>query len=269
LAFALVSAAPVAGPDDLVRQGNAAYSGKNYEAAVRLYGAAEERGTDPGLVAFDEAGAWYELGRYAEAEQHYRLCLQDATGPRRAQALYGLGNSLVQRAGPRDAAALREAVRCYEGCLRLAGLDPEFAADVRYNLEIAKLLWRKARAASGDPRPDRPDDGNTEPKPDDTPGTSPDHQPGDRQANPGVPGPDGQQRVMAPNGAQQAVPSDQAPPPGAGHSLPPVPDRDELAPMSPEEAAAHLQQAVGRVLHEAREHQARSIQEAPPGVKNW
>jgi hypothetical protein len=42
----------VAAPDDLVRQGNAAYARGRFADALDLYTRAEERTTDPGLIAF-------------------------------------------------------------------------------------------------------------------------------------------------------------------------------------------------------------------------
>jgi len=269
LAIGLASAAPVAGPDDLVRQGNAAYARKDYEAAVQFYGAAGERSTDPGLVALDEAAALYQLGRYPLAEQHYRFCLQDATGARRVRALYGLGNCLVQGARARDTAALREAVRCYEACLRLADLDPELAGDIRYNLEVAKLLRTKALSSSGDPHPDEQDPGNSQPKPPQDDGRSQDTQSGSPERNTATQPQTGNQRVRVRNTGQQPIPSGQEPLPGAGRSLPPVPDRDDLVPMAPEEAAAHLRRAADRILIESSEHRLRSIQETPADVPNW
>ena len=62
--------------------------------------------------------------------------------------------------------------------------------------------------------------------------------------------------------------TDQPRAPGEGN-LPAVPDRDEMVPLPPEDAAAHLQQAAGRVLREQREHRTRSLKGPVPGVKDW
>ena len=40
------------------------------------YEAAEVRITDPGLTSFNKAAALYRLGRYGEAERHYRTALE-------------------------------------------------------------------------------------------------------------------------------------------------------------------------------------------------
>ena len=99
-AFALVAAAPAAlPPDDLVRQGNAAAGRQDYPEALKLYGQAEERATDPGLVAFNEGVALYQQGEFAQAEMHFRLARQDATDRRQLRAAYNLAASIVRNAG--------------------------------------------------------------------------------------------------------------------------------------------------------------------------
>src|SRR5262249_29528146 len=141
VAFVL-AAAPAADPEALVRQGNAAFARQDYAAAVDLYRKAEDRILDPGLVAFNQATALFHLGAtteeaarragvYREAALHYRRALEDAPSSRRLRALYGLGTSLVEQGTGRGAAPLREAVRCFEECLKAPDLDEEFAADVR------------------------------------------------------------------------------------------------------------------------------------------
>src|SRR5207237_98195 len=130
--------------DDLLRRANAAFERGEYDRAVALYERLEDRTADPGQVAFNEAAALYKLGRHRDAEHHYRRALEDAVGPRRSAALFGLGNSLVQQESL-GAPALAEAVRRYEECLALGGDEPA-PDDVRHNLELARLLWLQARA---------------------------------------------------------------------------------------------------------------------------
>ena len=91
---------------------------------------AEEWTTDPGLVAFNKAAALYRLGRFREAELHYRRCREDAVGARRAKLLYDLANCLVQRAGEHDAEALAEAIHLYDECR----LDPNASRCFRTSL---------------------------------------------------------------------------------------------------------------------------------------
>src|SRR5262249_13606724 len=89
LLVSLLAAAPEP-PDDLVRQGNAAFERGEVTGAEGLYGKAEERAVDPGLVAFNKADALYQQEKYREAEVHFRRALGDAAIPpeRRHRALY-------------------------------------------------------------------------------------------------------------------------------------------------------------------------------------
>src|SRR5262245_38647829 len=98
LALGSLSAAPPREAEELVRRGNAAFAHGNYGAALRLYAAAEDATTDPGLVAFNKGVALYQLEHYAEAEAHFRCCREDAAGARRDRVLYNLGNSILQQA---------------------------------------------------------------------------------------------------------------------------------------------------------------------------
>lgn len=262
LGLALVGAAPAAVPDDLVRQGNAAFERGDLETAVRLYTEAEARTTDPGLVAQNKAAALYRLGRHAEAEFYYRLCLQDAAGPRRARVLYGRGNALLQTAGTGNAKTLAEAVRCYEECLRQDDLEAELADNARHNLELAKLLWLKAKANPNDPN--NPGASDQNPRPPD-----PSQNPGSGAPEPGPGDPRYGDRTPAKlDPGQQATPTNEQPLPGAGNPQP-QPERGDVVPGSPEETADQLRQAAVRILQERRQYQQLSAKAPAEGVKNW
>src|SRR5262245_61337611 len=155
--IALAGAKPGADSHELVRQGNAAFDRGDYAGAVDLYKKAEERITDPGLVAFNQATALYHLAAaaeslprcltlYRDAELHYRRCLSDASGLRRGRRLYNLGVCLLQRSQGEDAELLGQAVACFEECSRQPDLGEQLLGDARHNLELAKLLWVKAKA---------------------------------------------------------------------------------------------------------------------------
>jgi hypothetical protein len=200
-----------------------------------------------------------------EAEQAYRCCVGPGN-PRRAAALYGLGNCLLLKAGDRDAATLKAAIECYDRCLREAKPGEALAADVRYNRERARLALQQLLAQSGRPKEDRPsgeDDNNPE---------RPDRQP---QQNPnGDLGPDGQGGTQAgpamvkPGPGQNPVQTDERPPGGQG-TLPPVPDRADPAPLSPQDAAAHLEQATRRILEERQAHRRGNVRPPAPTVRDW
>lgn len=272
----LLAAAAAPGPLELVRRGNAAFDRADYAAAVDLYTAAEDRVADPGLVAFNEAAALYRLAGqpenagkrlalYREAELHYRRCLEDAAGTRRAEALYGLGNSLLQQGAGRDPEPLQAAVRAYEECLAVDGLSPQLAADARHNLELAKLLRQQAKAAKKDRHEDDPDENHNPLKP--PPGRDDATQPGSEEQMSGTPSPSGEKVRAQPQPGQEPIKTDEQSP-GAGN-LPPVPDKDELVPMPPEDATAHLERAATQVLRERHDHQHMTARAPSTGVKDW
>jgi tetratricopeptide (TPR) repeat protein len=268
------SSAPT--PEDYVRQGNAAFDRADYQAAVDLYSKAEDRTTDPGMVAFNKAAALYRLAAQPdndsrraalnrEAEQSYRRCLEDADGPRQAQALYGLGNSLLQQ-GDRGADVLREAVRCYERVLAHPDVAavPDLADDARFNLELAKLLLLQAPAGN----PNKPNDPNSDENKDKDPPRPPDQPRGqaDQGTNTGQK-PVGVGDRVKPEPGTTPIKTDEMAP-GEG-KLPPVPDKDEPVALSPEDAREHLLRATERVLRERREYQRRSVKPPARDVKDW
>ncbi len=261
LTVLLIAATPPLLPEDYVRQGNAAFEREEYQAAVDYYTQAEERITNPGLVSYNKATALYRLQDYRGAETHYRRCLEDASGPRRAAMLYDLGNCLLQESRGADARQLKDAVECYRQCLGQAGIDDALRADARHNLELAKLLWVRAKQSRPNKEP------GTNPEDKDPPKQDP-KQPDDTQKNPGsepapapTPDPNGKlQPTPDPRSQPQPTPADGPSPPGKGN-LPPIPDTADQKKLSPEDADAHLQRAATRIVRERRQHKE---QLAPP-----
>lgn len=255
-------------PEGLVRNGNAAFARGEYARALELFSQAEGQTTDPGLVAFNKAAALYQFGRFREAELHYRRCREDASGTRLARLLYGLGNCLVQQGATGDAGQLDQAIRSYEECLTLGDADDDLKTDARHNLEVAKQL-----------RSQRPPGGQQSNPPDDSPksqqerpdGRSPDGQTGEDEPNGKSPFAKGK-AVSLPaekrRPGTKATPVDQSPPPGKGN-LPPVPDQDELARLSPEDAREHLRQSALRIAQELREHRRRSLLAPARRIPDW
>src|SRR5260221_14382279 len=88
IAFVLISAAPPETAEDWERRGNAAFADENYAEAARCYARAEERGTEPGRVAFNHGAALFRMGKYRDAERLFRCAVESAAPPdRRAKAL--------------------------------------------------------------------------------------------------------------------------------------------------------------------------------------
>jgi hypothetical protein len=274
-ALFLVSAASAPDTEELLRQGGAAFQRGDYAGAVEWFQQAEARTTDPGLVAFDLAGAKYQLALAGEAGNRSQLlqeaanlyrCCTEPTDPRRARALLGMGNCLLQKTDGQDEKAAREAVAAFEECLRVGTADPELMADARHNLELAKLLVWQCQAATNQTQGQPPgSDNDTNPRRPDSPRPAPN--PDER--GPGQANPNGSPTPVKPDAGQTPVGTDAERPPGQGN-LPPVPDQAEPMPLSPRDAAAHLEQAVARIQQERQAHrQKRSVRRPEPGVRDW
>jgi tetratricopeptide (TPR) repeat protein len=267
----LLGATPAVDVDELVRQGNAAFGREEYEAAVKLYEQAETLTTDPGLIAFNKAAAFYRLSRYAEAEAHYRCALEGATGPRRRRALYDLGNSLVKRSRGSDVQALQEAVGLYETCLREADADPDLAVDARDNLKVARVLLLQARQAAAaarkndtEPKEQEPDHEDSRPsKPEKKP---PEPGPGDNRPEPAK-GSGSERTTETPDPKQQPIPTDERPQPGVGRQR--VLEPAEQTPLAPQETEALLRRVWSRIDKQHRERRNAPAPTASHPAKNW
>jgi tetratricopeptide (TPR) repeat protein len=270
LALCLVSAdtpgesptAPRSPADNFVRQGNTAFANKDYALALKYYEQAEELIADPGLVAFNKGAALYWLERYREAELHYLRCLEDQKVPpfRKARGYYDLGNCLVKQALPDDAATLERAITAYRDCLALAAGDSELTADARHNLELASLLWLRARAAAkhSPDNPDRPDEQKANAENPNTQENS-----GLNKGRSGEPGDKGIEKIDAEPGDQDGRKKQAS----AGKLLN-LPDQNELVPLPPEDAMAFLEQAARRIHVEQRDYRRTAV---PPSdkVRDW
>jgi tetratricopeptide (TPR) repeat protein len=261
-ALVLVSATP---PADWLRRGNDELSRGQPAAALAEYARAADRITDPGLVAFNEGVALFRLGRFREAEQHFRRSLAGATGGRRVRALYNLGAALVQESQGRRPGSLKAAVTSFEQALEIIRPSDPLGDDVRHNLELAKRLLATARAANPN-QPDEPPDG-PEPHP-------PISQPGDAEdpfaklvRQPAASQPGSESHAPGKTDSQSPQPSDKSPP-GKGH-LPPLPDEDALSPLTPQDAAAHLERAVERIAAERRAQLKRSAPATATKFPEW
>jgi tetratricopeptide (TPR) repeat protein len=274
VAVVLPGAAPRADIEDLLRRGNAAFDAGDYAAAVGFYDKAEERATDPGLVAFNKATALYRLAvsdprdslkRFRTAEVYYRAAAASADEPRRSRALFGLANSLLQARGE-EVAALREAIRCYRACLSSPDADASLAEDARHNLELAKVLWVKALAKNPNADQDKKNDTEEGKSSQEPMGQEPAQMPGGNEAG-NDPNRMGAGQQSAEASGQQPVQT-QRTAPGSG-SLPPVEDSDRPTPLTPEEASEHLKNAVQRILDDRRSQRFRSSRTPAGPVKDW
>jgi Ca-activated chloride channel family protein len=261
----LVGAATLPEADPLVRQGNAAFAGGDYDAAIQFYDQAERGATDPGLLAFNRAAAFFRLGRFAEAALGYRQCLEDdqAPVPRRTRALYDLGTALLKQSGGASVAPLRQSVGALRACLAQPDMDADLRKDARHNLELAHLLLLRARAANPnddpgegsddrppEPRSNRPRNDPTK-KRDEGPPTKGDAEQGLQQADDG-----------------KAAPGDGARDKLRGGALQMLPDSDSVQPLPPAEAEDQLARIVERIARERRLHWQQSWRPAKD-ARNW
>jgi tetratricopeptide (TPR) repeat protein len=270
----LLGARSAAAPDveSLLRAGNAAFDRGAYAEAIVLYEKAGDRTTDPGLAAFNLAAAKYQLARggnaqaLADAELAYRCCLERGD-PRRARALFGLGNCLLLRAGGAslDGVALRSAIDRFGECLRDPGCDKNLAADARYNRQRARLLLLQAPPSPEGAANDSSDDDPKEDPTDPPKGPDEKRQPGasDEGSDKGAkPAPDKGDAERS-GGDKHGTTA-----PGRG-VLPPVRDSAEPAPIGPQDAQEHLEQATRRILEEMRQYRRGKPRSAGPGVRDW
>lgn len=270
LALLLVAAATEPTAEELVRKGNAAFARQEYDAAVQLYTRAEATIANPGLVAFNKAAALYRLGRFRDAELHYQRCLEEAEGSQRLAIVYNLGNCLLQQAqAGGDLDLFRQAVACYQECMRDEAGDANLREQARYNLELTKLLWQQARITraaqpgkeeGSDPKPEqpKPEKKTEEPKGDQA-------QPGAEPASKsGVPQ---QAKMDDKNGKQQAIETEKLAP-GKGNVQPPA-DNDKLKPLAPEDALRNLEAAAERIRRERSAYMQRASPVPSREVPDW
>lgn len=265
VSIVLISATP---QSDWLRRGNDALSRGQPDIALVEYARAALRTNDPGEVAFNEGVALYRLGRYRDAELHFRRALSDAQGSRRVRALYNLGSALLQESQGRLKAPLRNAVEVFEQARGELRINDPLADDIRHNLEIAKRLLAGVRDSNQN-QSDEPPDSHRPPQ--SQPGSSeqPDpnsigRQPSTAQIDPsGRPQPLG--KLDGDIVRQQA---DRPPPPGKGN-LPPLPDEDALSPLSLEDTQAHLQKAADRIEAERKAKLQSSVRPLSTKFPEW
>lgn len=261
LAALLIAAAPGQPAEEFLRLGNEAFQNQQYKEALDWYEKAVERSLDPGLVAYNQAVAFYHTGQFREAELHFRRSIEDADGARRSQALYGMGNSLLMQANKIDASLLRKAIKCYQVCRKDKDITQELRAQVDHNLELARLLLIDALAnAPNNPQsPDGPDPKkNTQPgangKGGGTDSTDPD------KFDPTKSPPQIGEGNGSKNQSKQKIPV-----PG---NPPVLLDDDKLMNIPAEDLAAYLNQLTERIWQQSQQAQAGN--NGPlPGVKDW
>jgi tetratricopeptide (TPR) repeat protein len=245
-AFLLVAAAPPAqqeSPEELVRKANDLFRAGNTEAADTLYTAAEERTTDPGLVAFNRAAIHFERKQYREAENLCDRVLEDAECPpeRAAKAWYNRGTCLLNRGG--SMSVYRSAIACFEHTLDNPAADEPLKADARHNLELAKLLWLEEAKKEKKQDPPSPNDNIP---PEEKRPQKQDFEP--KSGNPETPHIERNGGVQ-PKTGMQGIEKKELPKQAQGENvgannpnLTPIEDKQDVQQLSPEEARAYLKE---------------------------
>lgn len=276
--LALLTLVPGAGSSsmtwaELLARGDAAFARGDYVEAKRLYEEAEPHCLDPGRVTFALASTSFRLSQVEpdrrvehlqDAARLYRMCLSPHE-PNRVGSLFGLATCLIESSDGRDPKPLREAIGLLKECLELGDPQSRLAEHAHHNLERARLFLAQIPPTGEDPpRPpdreepqnssgnqERPMTGNVQPIPGE--GTTPvSPMPGTTAHKAG--------KTQEPGKSNQA--------PGEGN-LPPVPDRDTTSPLAEEDARAHLEQAVARILQEKQQHRQSSARPPAKDVKDW
>jgi tetratricopeptide (TPR) repeat protein len=236
-------------PEELIRQANSAFLRGDIDAADRLYESAEEKTTDPGLVAFNRAAVLFQMGDFREAEFLYARVLGDESCPadRAAKALYNRGTCLLRLGG--SATMYRWAITYLEQCLEAAYADEPLKADARHNLELAKILWNESRKTHS-----KPESPNDNPPPEDSQNNPPPKPTGNdpQSGNPEMGDGNVGGTSSKPVAQQNAIPTagtntNSTQTPGNAANLQPLQDSSTLQPLSPEETREHLKRTAERL----------------------
>ncbi|MCS7020963.1 MAG: hypothetical protein NZ703_03785 [Gemmataceae bacterium] len=224
------------------------------QAAAAILPQALSATADPGQVAFHWALIEYHSGRYREAEWWFARVTADAECPpaRAARAWYNQGICLLLRGD--NAATYRTAILCFRYALHFSADDHRLAAQARFHLELAKLLWDEARRreqpgseASLPPSPpEHGQDFSTSYPPSTRLNQTADSHSHTNDQRPA--GSQGSPPPLAVTGAQhKGGGSNRGQPlPGAG-SLEPLRDTSTVQPLSPEDTRLYLHRTAERL----------------------
>jgi len=117
-----------------IRSGNEAYSGKDYERALRSYDEALTISPRNTTALHNKADALYRMGKYDEASEIFeQLAKSESNSGRKSEAFHNLGNSLLKTE------KYKESIDAYRNALRLNPSDEQ----TRYNLAYALSKLKK------------------------------------------------------------------------------------------------------------------------------
>ena len=158
---------------------------------------------------------------------------------------------------------LAQAVQAYRACLLEPDLPSDLRADARHNLELAQLLWLKARSDRKNP-----DEGDSQKSP---PPNPPQAKNPLEQKDPGI-SDAVYQPVDSANGSKSKASADmqtgQASNKLHSGSIVVLPDEDAVVPMIADDALATLAQHAERIA-EQRRRQRNSGGSNSPATRDW
>ncbi len=254
-------------PEDWERLGNQAFQAGRFDEAVRCYENAAQRSHQPGRVAHNQAVAFFNMGRYREAERLFRCELEsNPDGDARASALYDLGSCLLLASEGRDADRLAEAIDDLGRCLRMKPADKGLRIDAKYNLELAKRQWRKIRSDSPPPA-EKKQDGNDENPQSSNNDQNSGTEPGNQMGNSGGAGRMMGTPLPAGNAGQQPIATAERT--SGDGSMSPISDDEQLKPLPPAEARELLRQAAERIARERRALKRANLGTTPKTYPDW
>jgi tetratricopeptide (TPR) repeat protein len=278
LLAAAASPIPEPSAEELIRRANALFT-HDRDEANRLYEAAEVLTSDPGLVAFNRAAVLFQNDRFGEAATYYYRVLRDAACPpeRAAKAWYNLGTCLINQPNA-TSAVYDNAITYLRHCLDSDVADAPLKANAAYNLKLAKLLWKKAwdeeeRNGKKPPMPNDPHPPEEDPRND--PGQRPlgaDPQLGDPDHGEGTGGtsvPKGVPQPATGAGMKASPANGQAPAPGPTGQLPPLEDRKEIQPLTPEQTREQLRQTAERLKRDQQILRMTLYGQERTGLHDW
>ena len=142
----LASRVCASSPQELVVEGNAAYSRQDYEAAMSAYDEASVAAPESAHITFNKGVAHYRQGDYASAKESFgKAALKSAGTHLAARSKFNLGNTAFreferQQDSDLDKAleACRESVGHYQESLRL---DPGLS-EAAENIEVVRLVMK-------------------------------------------------------------------------------------------------------------------------------
>jgi Ca-activated chloride channel family protein len=143
MASLLVSHVPAqaAGTKSTILQGTDAYEKKDYQKALKLFIDAQLENPSMPEIYYNIGNAYYKIGKFDAAGQHYKQSLKSKNSKLREKSLYNMGNAAYRMGKYEDA------VSHYEAALKI---DPD-DTQARQNLDFVKKMIEQKKKRSDQP----------------------------------------------------------------------------------------------------------------------